>query len=262
MMGALSRSVSGQRVLVTAGASGIGLAIARAFAADGASVCVADSAQTHLAALRDENAPIHGLQCDVARPDQVQRLFGALADKWRGSFDVLVNNAGVAGPVANVEDIEWDDWERTLRVNVGGMFLCVQAALPLWRANGRGVIINISSTSARTGMLRRLPYVVSKVAVHGLTLNLARELGPLGISCNAVLPGLVDNPRGRRILSDHARENDLSFEQVLEDNLRFVSMRTMIDPAEVAAMCLHLASPAGAHISGQLIAVCGNSEWE
>jgi len=259
---ATSRSVAGQRVVVTAGASGIGLAIARSFAAEGALVCVADNSPQHLAIVRAEEPSIYALQCDVADPEQVHGLFHKLDARWHGTFDVLVNNAGIAGPIADVQDIEWQDWERTLRVNVGGMFLCVQAALPMWRANGRGVIINISSTSARTGMLKRLPYVVSKAAVHGLTLNLARELGPLGISCNAVLPGMVDNPRGRRLLQDQAAEQGVSFERVLADNLRFVSMRTMIDPAEVAAICLHLASPAGAHVSGQLIAVCGNAEWE
>lgn len=248
--------------MVTAGASGIGLAIARAFAAEGALVCVADNSPQHLAAVRDGEPSIHAVQCDVASPEQVRALFDELDAHWQGALDVLVNNAGIAGPVADVEDIQWQDWERTLRVNVGGMFLCVQAALPLWRANGRGVIINISSTSARTGMLRRLPYVVSKAAVHGLTQNLARELGPLGISCNAVLPGMVNNPRGVRLLHDQAMAQDLSFEQVLAENLRFISMRTMIDPAEVAAICLHLASPAGAHVSGQLIGVCGNVEWE
>jgi NAD(P)-dependent dehydrogenase (short-subunit alcohol dehydrogenase family) len=147
-------------------------------------------------------------------------------------------------------------------VNVTGMFLCVQAAIPLWRKNGHGAVINISSSSARTGLPKRLPYVVSKVAVHGLTLNVARELGPIGVSCNALLPGAVNNERGRKLTADYAAAHGLTYEQARQVNLGYISMRSEIDPAEIAAMCLHLASPAGAHISGQLIGVCGNAEWE
>jgi NAD(P)-dependent dehydrogenase (short-subunit alcohol dehydrogenase family) len=257
-----SRSVEGRRVIVTAGASGIGLAIAESFAAEGAQVCVADVSAEQVEKLRARNASIDAVVCDVGDPQQVASLFQRAAQRWDGRLDVLVNNAGISGPVADIEKIRWEDWERTLRVNVGGMFLCIQAAIPLWRTNGGGAAINISSSSARTGMLRRLPYVVSKVAVHGLTLNVARELGPSGVSCNALLPGMIDNERGRALTAAYAKDRGMSFEQALEENLRYISMRAVIDPREVAAMCLHLGSPAGAHISGQLIGVCGNAEWE
>lgn len=257
-----SRSVAGRRVLVTAGASGIGLAIARAFSAEGARVCVADVSAAHLEELRRGEPDIEAVPCDVGDPEAVAALFARVAGRWNGALDVLVNNAGISGPTAGVEEISWDDWERTLRVNVGGMFLCVRAAMPLWRASGGGVLINISSSSARTGLPNRLPYVVSKAAVHGLTLNLARELGPLGVSCNAILPGMVDNERGRRLIEAEAAQRGVSYEQAFAASLQFISMRTAIAPEEVAALCLHLASPAGAHISGQLIGVCGNAEWE
>jgi NAD(P)-dependent dehydrogenase (short-subunit alcohol dehydrogenase family) len=257
-----SRSVAGKRVLVTAGASGIGLAIAAAFHDEGASVCVADVSDEHLSALVAARPGIGAFTCDVGNPEQVGSLFSRLTDRWDGRIDVLVNNAGISGPTAAIEDIAWRDWERTLRVNVGGMFLCIQAAIPLWRRNGGGTAINISSTSARTGLLERLPYVVSKVAVHGLTLNVARELGPLGVSCNALLPGMVDNERGRRLIEDAARQGGVSYDQAMAESLKYISMRSAIDPAEVGALCLHLASPAGARISGQLIGVCGNAEWE
>ena len=257
-----SRSVAGRRVIVTAGASGIGLAIAEAFAAEGAQVCVADVSAPHIEDLRSRKPDIDAVTCDVGDPQQVTSLFRHVTQRWSGRLDVLVNNAGISGPTADIEQIRWEDWERTLRVNVGGMFLCIQAAIPLWRANGGGAVINISSSSARTGMLRRLPYVVSKVAVHGLTLNASRELGPLGVSCNALLPGMIDNERGRALTAAYARNHDMTLEQALAANLQYISMRSVIDPREVAAMCLHLGSPAGAHISGQLIGVCGNAEWE
>jgi len=172
---AASRSVTGKRVLVTAGASGIGLCIANAFAREGANVFICDISADALARAQSSNGDLRGLQCDVAEPEDVTKLFSEVGSCWDGEIDVLVNNAGIAGPFAAVEDIAWDDWRRTLDVNVGGMFLCIRAAIPLFRAAGAGAIINLSSTSARTGLPQRLPYVVSKQAVHGLTLNIARE---------------------------------------------------------------------------------------
>lgn len=257
-----SRGVEGKRVIVTAGASGIGFAIAKAFAQSGAAVCVADVSSEFMAQVSAAHPAITTRRCDVGDPEQVAALFAGLPEQWNGKLDVLVNNAGIAGPKAPIERIEWRDWEKTMRVNVGGMFLCIQQAIPLWQRNGGGAVINISTSSARTGLPQRLPYVVSKAAVHGLTLNVARELGPINVSCNAVLPGLVDNERGRALVAAAAERDGMSYEQALADTLRFVSMRAVIDPAEIAALCLHLASPAGARISGQLIGVCGNTEWE
>jgi NAD(P)-dependent dehydrogenase (short-subunit alcohol dehydrogenase family) len=257
-----TRTVANKRVLVTAGASGIGLAIAQAFAAEQAEVMVCDQAAERIEGLGKISEPLEGVMCDVSNPDDVDKLFQRVRNRWGGQFDVLINNAGIAGPHAPIEKIAWSDWQQTMTVNVGGMFLCIQAAIPLWRATGAGAVVNISSTSAKTGLVDRLPYVVSKAAVHGLTLNVARELGPLGVSCNAILPGVVDNERGRHFISMYAKENNMTYEQALSENLRYISMRAVVSPQEVAAMCLHLASPAGRYISGQLIGVCGNAEWE
>jgi len=257
-----SRSVAGRKVLVTAGASGIGLSIANAFARDGARVFICDISSDALERALSNNGKLRGLTCDVADPDAVTRLFDHVNTEWHGKLDVLVNNAGVEGPCAAIEDVGWEDWRRTLDVNVGGMFLCIRAAIPLFRAAGAGAIINVSSTSARTGLPQRLPYVVSKQAVHGLTLNVARELGPAKISCNAVLPGLNDSPRCLRHIERQAQQEEISYERAMEENLRYVSMRSIVGCDEIAAMCLHLASPAGRHVSGQFIGVCGNAEWE
>jgi len=258
----ISRGVQGKRVLVTAGASGIGFSIASAFARDGAEVCICDISMEALAQAKASNGALTGLLCDVADPEAVRGLFEELAVRWDGAMDVLVNNAGIAGPFAGIEDIGWEDWCRTLDVNVSGMFLCVKAAIPLFRSAGAGAIINISSSSARTGLPQRLPYVVSKQAVHGLTRNVARELGPMNISCNAVLPGLNNSRRGLHHIEIQAGQEGISYERAMEENLRFVSMRQVVDVGEIAALCLHLGSPAGRHISGQFIGVCGNAEWE
>lgn len=259
--GAMTRSVAGKRVLVTAGASGIGRAIAIAFADEGAKVCFCDVDEAALGILHDAPSEIAGFACDVSSPTEVARLFDAVQDSL-GGLDCLINNAGISGPTARIDDITWDDWQRSMTVNVGSMLLTVQAALPLLREAGGGAIVNISTSSVRTGLVNRLPYVTSKAAVHGFTLNVARELGPEAISCNAILPGSVDNPRGNRLFQQYADEHGISFDAAVDEGLRYVSMRTMIDMNEIAAMCLHLASPAGRHISGQFIGVCGNSEWE
>ncbi len=258
----IDRSVRLRKVIVTGGASGIGRAISDAFVAEGAEVFVGDASRQHVEAMTDAAPGLRAAVCDVGDPESVAGFFRAVNDAWTGRLDVLINNAGIAGPDAPIDRIEWADWERTLRVNVGGMLLCIQEATRMMRRQDGGAIINISSSSARTGLPNRLPYVVSKAAVHGLTLNVARELGPHNISCNAVLPGAVVNARGRQLIERYANEHGVSYDEALSANLRYISMRTEIEPAEVAALCMHLASPTGRHISGQLIGVCGNAEWE
>lgn len=250
-----------QRVLVTGGGAGIGLAIAGRFLAAGAQVHVADVSAD---AVREALAVTPGLRgsvADVGRSEEVERLFTE-AVGGMGGLDVLVNNCGIAGPRAAIEDIGDEDWDRTLRVNVTGMFYCVRRAVPLFKSQRSGCIINVSTTSARTGLPKRLPYVVSKTAVHGLTRNVARELGPWNIRCNAILPGMVDNPRGRRVVASVAADRGISAEAMEAEFLRFVSMRTWIAPDEIGDLAVFLASAGAKHISGQLIGACGNTEWE
>ena len=119
-----------------------------------------------------------------------------------------------------------------------------------------------SSTSARSGLPNRTPYVVSKVAIEGLTRNLARELGPFNIRCNSLLPGSMENERNRTMMREKAAREGITYEQALAQRLEFISMRTRIDPAEVGDMAVFLASDGARHVSGQQISVCGNIEWE
>jgi NAD(P)-dependent dehydrogenase (short-subunit alcohol dehydrogenase family) len=179
-----------------------------------------------------------------------------------GGLDVLVNNCGIAGPRGAIEDLSVEEWDRTIRVNLSGMFYALRAVLPVFKAQRAGCIINISTTSARTGLPRRLPYVASKAGVLGLTTNVAREVGPWNIRCNAILPGIVDNPRGRRIVAQVAAEKGVTAEAMETEFLRYTSMRSWVQPGEVADLAVFLASPGARHISGQLIGVCGNVEWE
>jgi NAD(P)-dependent dehydrogenase (short-subunit alcohol dehydrogenase family) len=254
-------SVKGLRVLITAGGSGIGRAIAECFDAEGARVHVCDVVEDFLRELRRARPGIAGTIADVGDPAQVAALFEAALGRL-GGLDVLVNNAGIAGRTAAVESVSPADWDRTIAVNLSGQFYCARLAVPALKQAGGGCIINISSTSGRTGLPLRVAYAVSKHAVMGLTETLARELGPDGIRVNAILPGWINNDRNRRVVQAKAAELGIAPEAYLQEGLRFVSMRTMIEMSEVAQMALFLSSDAARHVSGQAIGVCGNVEYE
>jgi NAD(P)-dependent dehydrogenase (short-subunit alcohol dehydrogenase family) len=254
-------SVEGRRVVVTAAGSGIGRAIAEAFDERGARVHVCDIDAGHLADLRAARPRIGATRADVGVAAEVDALFDGALDQL-GGLDVLVNNAGIAGPTAPVEEVTPEEWDRTLAVNLSGQFYCVRRAVPAMKRAGGGAIVNISSTSGRTGLPLRLPYAVSKHAVMGLTETLARELGPAGISVNTILPGWINNGRGRRVVETKSAALGITPEEYIERGLQFVSMRIMIEPVEIAYAVIFLCSPAGRHVSGQGIGVCGNMEYE
>jgi NAD(P)-dependent dehydrogenase (short-subunit alcohol dehydrogenase family) len=215
-------------------------------------------------ALEEAVAAIPGLRAtvaDVGEPAGVEALF-AEALRWMGGLDVLVNNHGIAGPRGYLEDLAWDDWDRCIRVNLGGMFLTMKQAIPHFKRQRTGCIINLITTSVRTGLPKRAAYVAGKAGALGLTRNAARELGPWNIRVNAVLPGFMNNDRGRGVLARVAHDKGVPLEVMEAEALRFVSMRTWIEMEEVADACAFLASDAARHISGQELGVCGNVEWE
>jgi NAD(P)-dependent dehydrogenase (short-subunit alcohol dehydrogenase family) len=249
------------RVLVTAGGAGIGQAIAEAFLASGARVAICDVDPPALQGMYDANPDLIAEQADVSNSEDLDRLFGHLMDKW-GGLDVLVNNAGIGGPRAPLEETDENEWRKCLDVNLTGAFIAMKRAIPSMKAQRSGCIINISTSSARTGLPNRGAYVASKAGLIALSSNTAREVGAWNIRCNAILPGLIDNDRGRALIDKFAHERDLQIEKAEETFLSFVSMRTMIEPAEVAALCVFLASDGARHISGQAIGVDGNMEWE
>lgn len=250
-----------QRACVTAGASGLGVAIARAFHRAGARVHIGDASPKALAEVLGEHPGMHGSVVDVGEPAEVEALFAEALD-WMGGLDVLVNCAAIGGPRAALQDIEYEDWDRTVRVNLSGMFYCLRQAARVMREQRSGSIINLTSSSARTGLPMRSAFVASMSGVLGLTYNAARELGPHNIRCNAVLPGVLDNEAGRRLVKRLARERRQSIEEAEAEFLGHVSMRSWIDAAEVADTVLFLASDSARHITGQSIGVCGNVEWE
>ncbi len=249
----------GLRVLVTAGASGIGRAIADCLIDNGARLHVCDVSEAHLADFREAH-PAHGASvCDVSREDEVAALFGTVADAL-GGLDALVNNAGIAGPTGGVEEIAPADWRRTIDVCLTGQFLCAHHAVPLLKQSREGSIVGMSSSAGRYGYAFRTPYSAAKWGVIGLTQSLAKELGPAGIRVNAILPGIIRGPRMEGVIRDRATQVGVPYADMEKDYLGRISLRRMTGPEDVAGMVLFLLSPAGVNISGQSLGVDGNVE--
>jgi len=256
----MNTSAQGLRVLVTAGAAGIGRAIAQTFAVQGARVHICDVAQAALDASAREQPEISRSLCDVSQSADVERLFIDVKREL-GGLDVLVNNAGIAGPTAKVEDIDPADWERCIAVDLNGMFYCTRLAMPMLKANGRergGSIINMSSVAGRLGMGMRTPYSAAKWAVVGFTKSLALEAGRDGIRVNCIQPGNVEGERINRVIEAKAKAFGLSFEQQKQTLLDTTSLKTFVTAQDIANMALFLATDAGKHISGQALSVCGD----
>lgn len=250
-----------QRVIITAGAAGIGRGIADAFLDAGAAVCICDIDESALQRASGEEPRLTCVTADVAVLEDAERVVRETNERF-GGVDVLINNAGVAGPTAAIEDISLEEWTRTFSVNVTGAFLMTQAVVRQMKSRRSGCIVNISTASTVTGLPQRAPYIASKFAVEGLTRNLARELGPFGIRVNAIRPGFMNTQRMQGIMRRYAAERSVSVETVEHEALGYISLRAKIEPREVGDMAVYLCSHAARHITGQLIGVDGNAEWE
>ena len=249
--------LTGLRTLVTAGAGGIGLAITRALVGEGARVHICDLDESLLAKARAAVPGITASVCDVSDRAAVAALF-VDAERELGGLDCLVNNAGIAGPTGRADEIDPDDWDRTLSVNITGQFNCVRHAVPLLRQSRNASIVNLASAAGRLGFGLRTPYAASKWAVVGFTKSLAIELGPFGIRVNAILPGLVAGVRQNRVLADKAAARGLSIEAMTEAAMAQASIKEMVTPDQLADAILLLASPRGRTTSGQAVSICGD----
>jgi NAD(P)-dependent dehydrogenase (short-subunit alcohol dehydrogenase family) len=256
----MKKPIAGQRVIVTAGAAGIGRAIAAAFLSQGARVFICDVDKGALDDFRKAHPQAGTTIADIADAAQVDRLFDE-AGNALGGLDVLVNNAGIAGPTGPVEEISQDDWRRTLAVNLEGQFLCTRRAVPLLRQAGGGAIINLSSAAGRFGFPRRTPYAASKWGVIGFTKSLAVELGPDNIRVNAILPGAVDGPRIRRVISAKAESLGVPVADMEKRYVSQASLQRMVTADDIAGMAIFLASPAGYNVSGQALAVDADTQY-
>ncbi|MCP4363151.1 MAG: SDR family oxidoreductase [Chloroflexi bacterium] len=255
----MKQQIHKTRILITAAAAGIGRSIAEAFLERGAQVHICDISQKHLAACKAIWPNIGVTQADVSDPAQVERLFQDVVSTMDG-LDVLVNNVGISGPTAPVDEISIEDWQTTLAVNLNSHFYCTRQAVPLLKAANGGSIINISSTAGLMGYPWRAPYSTSKWALIGFTKTLAMELGEFNIRVNAVCPGSVEGPRMDRVIAAEARVRNVSEDVVREGYKRQTSLRTFVQVSDIANMVLFLCSEVGEKISGQALSVDGHIE--
>jgi NAD(P)-dependent dehydrogenase (short-subunit alcohol dehydrogenase family) len=245
----LTVDLGGYRVAISAGANGIGKVIADSFGQCGASVFVSDVDERALAACGHP-----GMRADAGDPAECDAFVDA-ATGHLGGLDVLVNNAGIAGPTALVEHVMPAELDATLRIDLAAMFHCSRRAIPALRANGGGAIINLSSAAGRFGFPLRAPYSAAKWGVIGFTKSLSIELGPDGIRVNAILPGPVDGPRIRAVIKAKAEVEKVSENEMTERMVSTTSLKSFVTQQDIANMALYLASPFGTTISGQAISV-------
>jgi NAD(P)-dependent dehydrogenase (short-subunit alcohol dehydrogenase family) len=249
----------GLRVVISAGASGIGRAISDMLIQHGAKLHICDVADNFLADFR-KAYPQHGVtKADVSKESDVDRFFTE-AKASLGGIDALINNAGIAGPTGGVDEITPEEWRRCIDIDLTGQFLCARLAVPEIKAAGGGAIVNMSSAAGKHGYAFRTPYAAAKFGVIGFTQSLAKELGPQNIRVNAILPGIVEGPRIEGVIRARAEQLGISYPEMEKEYLQKVSLRRMTSPHDVAAMVLFLLSPLGENISGQSLGVDGNVE--
>lgn len=246
--------LDGRVAIVTGGAEGIGVTYARALAAEGAKVCVADiqSPDVVVAAIKSEGGQAIGRTCDVANAAQVADMIKAAADLF-GTIDVLVNNAAVFARLPDVKPFELltqEEWDLALSVNVRGVFECTKAVLPYMRRQGHGKVINVASGTAFKGTPGMLHYVASKGAVVSMTRSLANELGKDNITCNCIAPGLV--------MTD-AILKQLGIEHIRTGAVEGRFLKRQQKPGDLAGTLIYLASADSDFVTGQILVVDGGS---
>ncbi len=246
--------LSGLRVAITGGAGGIGRVMADSFAFCGARPFVSDVDEAALA-----TCPHPAMRADAGRAEELERFMDAAAAAL-GGLDVLVNNAGIAGPTKPVEDVTPEELDAVLQIDLASMFHCARRAVPLLRAAGGGCIVNLSSAAGKFGFPLRSPYSAAKWGVVGFTRTLAMELGGDRIRVNAILPGPVDGPRIRSVIRNKALARGVGENEQTEAMLSGVALRGFVSQQDIANMALYLCSPFGATITGQAISVDGGLE--
>jgi NAD(P)-dependent dehydrogenase (short-subunit alcohol dehydrogenase family) len=229
-----------------------------AFAATGARVFVCDIDPDALASFSKELPDAIAKRCDVADRRDVEDMVASGVTAL-GGLDVLVNNAGIAGPTMLVETMT-DAWEKVVAVNLNGTFNVTRCAIPHLKRSPAGVIINMSSVAGRLGYPNRSPYATTKWGLIGFTKTLSMELGEFGIRANAILPGAVAGPRLDRVYEARAKAGGQSVDEIKTRALANQSLKAFVDPREVAALAVLLASDAAKSISGQALPIDGDRQ--
>lgn len=247
------------RVVITGGASGIGLGLARRFAAEGFRVALCDADGAAVAQVAAAHPDFIAVQADVTDEARMQGFLARVEAAW-GGVDVVCANAGTGGPAGRIEDLDYADWRACLDVNLNGAFLTCRWAARLMRAQGAGLIVITSSTSGLFGHPYRAPYSAAKWGLVGLTKTLAMELGPAGVRVNAIAPGAVEGARMDRVVAMEAEASDRPEADIRAQYVRGVSLRSWVTVDDLADTVLFLASPAASKITGQVLAIDGHTE--
>ncbi len=245
-----------RNVLITAGASGIGKAMAMTFEVNGDNVWIADSNKEQL-----DNCPKEWKKSntDVRDERAVKKLFENIKNDWE-TIDILCANAGIKGPTALIEDISLTEWKECIEVNIDGIFLFCKLTVPLMKKQKSGSIIITSSTAGIFGFSHRSPYVTSKWGVIGLMKSLAIELGPYNVKVNAICPGSVEGERLERVIEAEVKSKGMTRDKIYQAYTEGTSMKKLIHPNDIADMALFLSSSKSRLVSGQVIAIDGNTE--
>lgn len=253
------QQLSGYRVLVTGGGSGIGLKIAELFAEVGARIHICDASPDIVTRCSTEFPDWICSECDVSTDEDVSNLFQKVRDDL-GGLDILLNNAGIAGPTGGIDEISAKSWLDTVNVNLNGQFYFAKLAVPLLKQSSNPSIVAVSSVAGRLGYAYRSPYAATKWAIVGIAKSLAIELGQYGIRVNALLPGVVEGPRIEKVISARAEATRRTYEEMEQAYINKISLRRMVTAEDLAQQALFLCSSQGRNISGQAISVCGNVE--
>ena len=251
-------NLEGSKIIVSAGGSGIGLAIVQGFLAEGAKVATCDISPELVSQLRQNYPGVYCKEVDVADAQAVQK-FTQSAIGQLGGLDCLVNNAGIAGPTSPIEEIQQTDWERCLSVCLSSQYFFTKAAVSSLRKSKNSSIVNLSSAAGKCGFAFRTPYSTAKWGVIGLTKSLSIELGPDQIRVNAILPGLVSGERQQLVLTAKAEKRGVPYEEIEQEAFSYTSIKSYVTPQDIANQVLYLAAEKGKLISGQAISVDGDT---
>ena len=257
----VNQSLKNKKIIISAGASGIGWATTKVCLTKGATVFICDIEKKYLTKAKKHplnNKKLFVYECDAANEHAVKELFKNISKKTK-KLDCLINNVGIAGPTGTIENLKSEDWEKTLKVNVISHFYFTKLAIPMIKRNKGGSIINLSSGAGIMGFPLRSPYAASKWAIIGVTKTLAMELGKFKIRVNAICPGTIKGDRMVRVVRDKSKFLKVSKKQIEKEFISMASMNCWIYEDDIGKMCAFLISNDSERISGQIIGVDGNA---
>jgi NAD(P)-dependent dehydrogenase (short-subunit alcohol dehydrogenase family) len=257
----LGKSLKNKKIIISAGASGIGWAITKICVAKGALVYLCDIDRRAINKVKKHklhNRRIFVSEIDASNEIEVIDFFQLVKKKFK-KLDALINNIGIAGPTGSIEKLESNEWENTLHVNVNSHFYFNKQAIPLLKKTKSASIINISSGAGIMGFPLRSPYAASKWAVVGMTKTLAMELGKYKIRVNAICPGTIKGDRMKRVIRDKAKFTKIATKKIEKEFVSMASMNSWIYEDDIGKMCAFLVSKDSERISGQIISVDGNA---